>query len=677
MLMLRSRLAIILGVMIGTVGAGDSGVAVGQPRVRDVWYVYVTGEQRYGYDHTTVRRQEDGTYRYEVEERLLFDLLGQRQEILSKATYVVTAGFEPVSLDMENTMPAGTTRIRGHVEGNKFVLVSEKGKEQRTSRIDMSLRPLVTACLNDWLAGQAPKTTTAKCQVLNELTLELQPAVATRGKADSSGTVWSVDLGPELDRLELTLGPDGICRESVAGPAQLRTRRGTADEARQIRPRAMEGPEILMFPVDKPIAAPQTLTSLTIRLTWKEIPFERFRLEDERQQIVRRSEKEGRFEAVLRIRPQVPADSGLAFPVKEEAYRPFLAETKFIKPLHPEIAKQARAWAGGEKTALGAVRALSAGVFKHMQGGSMIVETLPAPEVLRTRQGKCSEHAILFASLARSLGIPTRIALGMRMIGGSWVGHMWNEAYAGRWITVDSTVNEVGNTAALLKLIDSDSVQGTQALRWAVAGSLAVSVEDFEPRPAGGPGTLKTGIEGPVYTNAEFACRLTAPDKGWSLQDVTKRELKFPTIRFKVPKRDEVSIHFVAMGLPSMLTPSVLVGMRAQGFTTRYQDFKILKNEDYGVHGMGGRIFVFRRAAGKNDPKVIKTTEVLWSDGTQTFLLNLIAPEPAHDEYAADFFKLLESFESLRRPQPPASNPQSPIPRPSPHAAPKSMSSPK
>ena len=45
-------------------------------------------------------------------------------------------------------------------------------------------------------------------------------------------------------------------------------------------------------------------------------------------------------------------------------------------------------------------------------GGTLIPETLSGPEVLQCRNGKCSEFSTLFASLARSLGIPTRIVLG-------------------------------------------------------------------------------------------------------------------------------------------------------------------------------------------------------------------------------------------------------------------------
>ena len=100
------------------------------------------------------------------------------------------------------------------------------------------------------------------------------------------------------------------------------------------------------------------------------------------------------------------------------------------------------------------------------EGGTLIAETLSGPEVLQTKQGKCSEHATLLASLTRSLGIPTRIVLGMRMLGGRWIGHMWNEVYVGRWITVDTTVDEVGDSMQLVKLVHSDTVLGTQSARW-------------------------------------------------------------------------------------------------------------------------------------------------------------------------------------------------------------------
>ena len=64
---------------------------------------------------------------------------------------------------------------------------------------------------------------------------------------------------------------------------------------------------------------------------------------------------------------------------------------------------------------------------------------------------------------------------------------------------------------------------------------------------------------------------------------------------------------------------------------------------------MTGRLLSFRRKGSDSESAKVKTTEVVWSDGTSCFLLNLIASDEAHDEFAADFFKLVSSFESIGR----------------------------
>ena len=279
----------------------------------------------------------------------------------------------------------------------------------------------------------------------------------------------------------------------------------------------------------------------------------------------------------------------------------------------------------------------------------MIAETLSGPEVLQSKQGKCSEHATLLASLARSLGIPTRIVLGLRMAGGQWMGHMWNEVYVGRWITVDTTVNEVGDSMELVKLVHSDTVFGTQPVRWKLTESLDVAIEDFQVAAGSVDGRYKTGIEGRVYTNTDHACRLTAPSDAWSIED--KTETGPMVIRFKVPD-PKVLIHFVAFPLPEVFDPIMIVNARKLQFTSQYKEFKILRDEPYKSGPVSGRIFVFHRAAGGQEPGAMKTTEVLWRSGASCFQLNLIAEKSAHDEYLPKFTSLLNSFEVLGGPPP-------------------------
>ena len=49
------------------------------------------------------------------------------------------------------------------------------------------------------------------------------------------------------------------------------------------------------------------------------------------------------------------------------------------------------------------------------------------------------------------------------MLAGQWMGHMWNEVFVGRWVTVDTGYNEIGESQLLLKFIHSDTVGGTQS----------------------------------------------------------------------------------------------------------------------------------------------------------------------------------------------------------------------
>ena len=58
-----------------------------------------------------------------------------------------------------------------------------------------------------------------------------------------------------------------------------------------------------------------------------------------------------------------------------------------------------------------------------------------AREVLRTKVGDCNEHTALYVAMARSIGIPARIAVGLtyvRGITGAFYYHAWPEVYRRR-----------------------------------------------------------------------------------------------------------------------------------------------------------------------------------------------------------------------------------------------------
>ena len=74
-------------------------------------------------------------------------------------------------------------------------------------------------------------------------------------------------------------------------------------------------------------------------------------------------------------------------------------------------------------------------------------------------EGDCTEHAVLLAALARSRGIPARVAIGLvyQPATQSFAYHMWNELWVGdHWFPLDSTLGRGEIGAAHLKLSDSN-----------------------------------------------------------------------------------------------------------------------------------------------------------------------------------------------------------------------------
>jgi len=652
MLRVRTSCVLVTAVILGLWLASLPATAQAGPRQRDVYYGFLADGRRYGSRHVAVSELPDGNFRYVVEERVLLDLLGaQKQEIAARTELVVTPDYAPVSVRAETTSSAGKLTAAGRVDEGKLRVELKRGTFETVRTVDLAGTTIFDACLPDWLNEPAgpddpgPRT----FRVVEATGFIPWEATAEAKTTDDGSAAWNVDLGPEMGRGEMAFGPDGVLQTVRMRVPPVHIERCSEEEARDIRHRVMAGAEVLSFPLTKPIARPDRLTSLTVAIGWAGVARDKLNLEDERQRVAEESEKDGKHRVVLSVRPIQRVEPTRKFPIEGSEFAPYLAETRFIKPSDESIRAKAREWTEGHETALEAVRALSEAIAEYLRGGTLIAETLSGPEVLQCKQGKCSEHATLLASLARSLGIPTRIVLGLRMAGGQWVGHMWNEVYVGRWITVDTTVNEVGDSMELLKLVHSDTVFGTQPVRWALTESLEVAVEDFQVAAGPADGRYKTGVEGRVYTNADHACRLTAPSDEWSIEDKTKTG---PTvIRFKVPD-EKVLIHFVAFPLPEILRPIVIVNGRKLRFTSMYKEFKVLRDEPYKSDSVRGRIFVFQRAAGGKESGTMKTTEVVWRSGGSCFLLNLIAEKSAHDEYLPKFIELLDSFETLSAPAP-------------------------
>ncbi|HOV59022.1 MAG TPA: transglutaminase-like domain-containing protein, partial [Rhodanobacteraceae bacterium] len=86
-----------------------------------------------------------------------------------------------------------------------------------------------------------------------------------------------------------------------------------------------------------------------------------------------------------------------------------------------------------------------------------------ALEVVKTREGDCTEHAVLLAALGRALGIPTRVVDGLAYTGrfGTaervFVPHAWVQAWVdGHWRSYDAALNGFDAGHIALSVGDGD-----------------------------------------------------------------------------------------------------------------------------------------------------------------------------------------------------------------------------
>ncbi len=615
---------------------------------RDLWYAISREGQRFASNRIRVSPVEEGQWKFVTETRIPVNFLGQLQEIHFAGEFVTTLDLQPLSVHCELSTMSGASTIDGTVAGQALTLTTTLDGQQTLEEwpVDPSVPVLFDHCLGEWLASQPPDTSSRKLQLiglLGDFTMQVSTVTVTSCPTEADPLRWEIESEDPTQSMLLTLGEDGFERERWFEEAGVRVERCSAEEASSIPPLDQTGRDVLTFDLDRPIPNPERLNDLTVEIRWKDLPFEDFELEDARQRLVEGTEKSGSFRAVVNLSSPSPVDDHVSYPVEDDKWSSSLAETAYIKPADPRIRESAEQVVQGHTTAYGAVKALCEWTYQNVEG-ALIAETLTGPQVLERKIGKCTEYSTLFASLARSMGIPTRIAFGERMFGGQWGGHMWNEAFVGRWIPVDASANEVGSSFQLLKFVHSDTVEGTQPLRRALVESLELSILDFAVDESPLAELYETGIEGAVYTNVDHGCRLSAPNPEWGVIDTG--ETGDCTIRFSIPEAEHVRIHFVAFGLPPGVPAEAIAVSRFELFRPSYEDFEIVGNESMDVQNAGGHTTCFggvSKETGVED----RVTEVLWTRGTSGFLLNMIASRVDHDDCLADFEDLLTRFEFL------------------------------
>jgi hypothetical protein len=189
---------------------------------------------------------------------------------------------------------------------------------------------------------------------------------------------------------------------------------------------------------------------------------------------------------VIEIRDLTAAAAGAPDP---EAAR-HLGPEPFVESDAPEVQAEARKAVaevtGARPQAERLVRYVNALIEKKPT-----VSLPSAREVLRTRVGDCNEHTVLYVAMARALGIPSRIAVGLVYLHGAFYYHAWPEVYLegppgrGLWLPVDPTLNEFPADATHVRLARGGLDK--QAAILPLIGRIRLSILEAQARPGTTP----------------------------------------------------------------------------------------------------------------------------------------------------------------------------------------------
>ena len=121
----------------------------------------------------------------------------------------------------------------------------------------------------------------------------------------------------------------------------------------------------------------------------------------------------------------------ITLPVDSADVASYVAASPHIDSDSASIKEQSIAIVSDEKSAYKACSRIRQWVYANMRPKADIGISRSASDVLQSKVGVCRDYATLFAGLARSAGIPTRIAYGLIYNEGRFYYHAWCECYLG------------------------------------------------------------------------------------------------------------------------------------------------------------------------------------------------------------------------------------------------------
>lgn len=442
------------------------------------WLGIFLQNQRIGYSFTKITHTESGLTVESVTEMVLL-MMNQRRSLSTHLFAHTDQDYTLKDFIMELETPDHPTRLEGVIEGKKLMLTLYSQGTPQTQEIMLAEKPYFPEAIEEVIRkkGLTPgdeiqipyfdpttqSSTLARIRMVGTETIDVrgERKTGTRIEIEYMGLQSIVWLDEQFKVIKESSPAMGLEMIPLTREQALT----------EIEPADVF--DLLTFfavRLDTPVANAASLTSITLEL--KNISPENLDLEDDYQRIVSTEP------LVVHIdRAAVDELEPIGLPIQE--YREYLEPSVYIQCNDPRIIDKAKELSRGSTDAARVAADLVHGVYSYLRKNP--TASLPsAIDVLTTREGDCNEHAILYAALARALGIPTKIYVGLvNLEGSAYFYHAWCAVWLGAWVPVDPTFNQFPADVAHLKLKEGEIAEQAKVLK--VVGNLEILLKNTSP----------------------------------------------------------------------------------------------------------------------------------------------------------------------------------------------------
>ncbi|MCP4711134.1 MAG: transglutaminase domain-containing protein, partial [Planctomycetes bacterium] len=174
--------------------------------------------------------------------------------------------------------------------------------------------------------------------------------------------------------------------------------------------------------------------------------------------------KDDKGNTLVTVKPlKAAAGQKIPYSGKDAKILKAMMPNMYVQSNDPVIITLAETAVNGSTDAIEVARKIEKFVYDYIDEKNLAVGYATASEVASSKQGDCSEHAVLTAAMCQAVGIPAQVVTGLLYVD-NFAGkdnifgpHAWVQVYiGGKWIGLDATRAEQGFNAGYIALAAGD-----------------------------------------------------------------------------------------------------------------------------------------------------------------------------------------------------------------------------